>query len=254
MAKCMSCGKTTLLTSSFGNVVLCKSCSSLANVSVWSKRDFASLDELRGQKRDAVQRATAGNLSPAIINEIARYFDEYINAGFITSINGKAGQTLKVFEAHCIITTKNDAKKAELENMFYQFDYDEDEDEDDGILSSIDKKNLVKGLMSGKLVQAGIGAAVSATLNQHEKEKAAEKKSREKQRNIEKLISVGERLVDFRKISAVEMFSKESTANGYLRFINKGAAKNSLYDCEYFFFNNSIPFESKKNQTAIGVN
>lgn len=246
----MSCGKTALLTTNFGNVVLCKNCGSLANVSAWSSRDFASMDELLNQKNDALQRATASNMAPAVIDEIVRYFDEYINAGFITSINGKAGQTLKVFESYCIITTKNDTKKTELENMFYQFD-DDDDDDDDEILSSNDKRNLVKGLMSGKLVQAGIGAAVSATLNQQEKEKVAEKKSRERHKNIEKLITVGERRVNLRNVSGVETFSRVNTANGYLRFINKGARRNSLYDCEYFFFNNSIPFESKKIKQKI---
>lgn len=252
MAKCMSCGKTALLTTNFGNVVLCKNCGSLANVSAWSSRDFASMDELLDQKNDAIQKATASDMAPAVIDEIVRYFDEYINAGFITSINGKAGQTLKLFETYCIITTKNDTKKTELENMFYQFDDDDDDDDDDDeIFSSDDKRNLVKGLMSGKLVQAGIGAAVSATLNQQEKGKAAEKKSRERHRNIEKLITVGERQVNLRNVSGVETFSRVNTANGYLKFINKGAKKDALYDCEYFFFNNSIPFESKKIKQRI---
>ena len=50
MAKCMSCGKTALLTTTFGNVVLCKNCSSLANVSMWNNREFLSMDELINQK------------------------------------------------------------------------------------------------------------------------------------------------------------------------------------------------------------
>lgn len=249
MAKCMACGKTSFLTTNFGNIVLCKNCGSIVNASAWISRDFMSTDEMLNQKNDAIHRATANNMSPVIINEIVRYFDEYINAGFITSINGKFGQTLKVFETHCIITTKNDMKKIELENMFYQFD-DNDSD-DDELFSWSDKRNLVNGLMSGKLVQAGIGAAVAATLNQQEKEKAAEKKSHERHKNIERLITVGERRVDLRNISSVETFSRMNTANGYLKLINKGAEKNTLYDCEYFFFNNSIPFESKKIRQQI---
>lgn len=249
MAKCMSCGKTALLTTNFGNVVLCKNCGSLANVSAWSSRDFSSMEELVNQKNDAIQKATAGNISPTIIDEITRYFDEYINAGFITTINGKAGQTLKVFSSYCIVTTKNETKKTELENMFYQFD--DDDDDDDEILSSDDKRNLVRGLMSGKLVQAGIGAAVSATLNQQEKEKSAERKSHERHKNIGRLISVGERRIDLRTISGIETFSQANTANGYLKFVKKGASPNTLYDCEYFFFNNSIPFESKKIKQRV---
>ncbi len=244
MAKCMSCKKTTLLTTSFGNVVLCKNCGSLINASAWIGRDFASMDELVNTKNDTLQRAILNNISQVVIDEIVRFFDEYINTGFITSLNGKAGQTLKVFANHCIITTKNETKKTELANMFYQFD---DDDDDTEIFSPDDKRSLVRGLMSGNLVQAGIGAAVSATLNQHEKEK----KSNERHKTIERMITVGERRVDLRNVSEIETFSRANTANGYLKFIKKGASPNTLFNCEYFFFNNSIPFETKKIKQKI---
>ena len=236
MAKCMACGKTALLTTTFGNVVLCKNCGSLANVPAWNSRNFASMDELLNQKSEAIQKATSNNVPQGIIEEIASFFDEYISAGFITTINGKAGQTLKVFSDYCIITTKSEGKKTELENMFYQFD-DQDDAEDDSLISSADKKNLVKGLMSGKLVQTGIGVALSATLNQQEKEKEAERKSRERQKNVQRLITVGEKRVDVRNMSSVETFSRMNTANGYLKFVPKGVSSNNLYSCEYFFLN-----------------
>lgn len=251
MAKCMSCGKTALLTSNFGNVILCKNCASLINVSAWSSRDFESMDEVVNQKNETLQKATTSNLPTAIINEITKFFDEYIDAGFVTTINGRAGQTLKVFSSYCIITTKNEGKQTELENMFYQFDDEDDDYDNDEILSSDDKRNLVRGLMSGKLVQAGIGAAVSATLNQQEKEKQAEKKSHDRHKKLARLISVGERRVDLRTIEDIETFSKANTANGYLRFVKKGAGANRLYNSEYFFFNNSIPFETKKIKQKV---
>lgn len=247
----MACGKTALLTTTFGNVVLCKNCGSLVNVPAWSTRDFISMDELVNQKNDALKKATANNIPQNIIAEISRFFDEYSNAGFITTINGRAGQTLKVFENFCIITTKSESKKIELENMFYQFDDDDGDDDDDPLISSDDKKNLVKGLMSGKLVQTGIGFALSATLNQQEKEKASEKKSRERHKNVEHLITVGERRIELLNIAGVETFSRANTANGYLKFIPKGVSANALYSCEYFFFNNSIPFESKKIKQRV---
>lgn len=251
MAKCMSCGKSVLLTSSFANVVLCKNCSSIIDISEWKSRDFSSLNELLSKKNEVLQKATAGHLSQSVIAEINRYFDEYINAGFITSIDGKAGQTLKVFARHCIITTKSEGKKDELANTFDQFDDGDDDDDDDEALTFEDKRSLARGLMTGKIVQAGIGVAVSATLNKQEKEKNAEKKSHERHKNISRLITVGERRVNLSGISSVETFSKANIANGYLKFVHKGATPNTLYDCEYFFFNNSIPFKSKKIKQAV---
>lgn len=249
MAKCMSCRKTALLTTNFGNVTLCKNCGSLASVPVWNKREFASLDDLIYQKNDALQKATANNMPQGIVSEITRFFDEYINAGFITSVKGKAGQSLKVFSTHCIITTKNESKKASLENLFP--DFEDDDNDEEALISSDDKRNLVKGLMSGKLVQTGIGVAISATLNQQEKEKTAEKKSRERRQKVEQLISVGERRIDLKSMSSVEIYSSSSSTNGYLKFIPKGVSSKQWYSCEYFFFNNSIPFEGKKIRQQV---
>ena len=250
MARCMSCGKAVLLTSNFANIVLCKNCGSIIDISEWKSRIFSSMDELLSKKNEVLQKAATGNLAQSVITEIARYFDEYINAGFITSIDGKAGQTLKVFSHHCIITTKSEGKKTELVNMFHHFD-DDDDDYDDEVLTSDDKKSLARGLMSGRIVQAGIGAAVSASLNKQEKEKEAERKSREKRKKIERLITAGERRVNLKNISCLETFSRMNIANGYLKLVNKGATQNTLYDCEYFFFNNSIPFKSKKIKQEV---
>ena len=249
MAKCMSCEKTILLTKSFGNVILCKNCASIIDVSSWKSREFSSMTDLLNTKNVALQKASNGSISQNVISEIKSYFDEYVDAGFITSLDGKAGQTLKVFANHCIISTKSETKKTELENMFYQFD--DDDYDDNELLTNADKKSLARGLMTGKIVQAGIGAAVSATLNKQEKEKNAEKKSLERHKNISRLITVGDRRVNFTNISCVETFSRANTANGYLKFVKKGAQQNTLYDCEYFFFNNSIPFKSKKIKESI---
>ncbi len=216
------------------------------------------MEELLTQKNDAIQRATTGNMPQAIIDEITKYFDEYINAGFVTTVNGKAGQLLKVFADYCIVFTKSEGKKEELESSFHEFDddYDDDydyDDDDDAILSSADKKHLASGLLSGRIVQAGVGAAVTAVLNSQEKEKREEQRAKEQRhkeqqykKKIGKIIVVGEKRISLGKITDVELFTKKDVSNGYLKFVPKGVASANLYNCEYFFFKNSIPFESKK--------
>ena len=252
MDRCMACGKTSLLTTSFGNVILCKNCGSIVNVSAWRARNFESMDALVAQKNDVLQKATAGNLSEDIIAKITRFFDEYIEAGFITTIDGKAGQTLKVFADQCIITTKSESKQEELKNTFHQFAVDDNDDEDnEALISSDDMMSLAKGLMSGKFMKTGINVAISTTYKQREKERVAEKKENERRKKIEQLITVGERRVFFNDMEGVEVFSKSNTSNGYLRFIPRGVAINDLYSCEFFFFNNSIPFESKRIKQRI---
>lgn len=79
MERCMSCGKNSLFTANFGNTVLCKNCASLISISEWSNREFDSRDELILKKDQVIQKAKASNISPNVINEIAIFFDEYIN-------------------------------------------------------------------------------------------------------------------------------------------------------------------------------
>lgn len=231
------------------------SCASTANVSSWINRDFASAEEINAKKSEILQKVNTANMSKDGVGAITHYFDEYIKAGFVTTINGKAGQTLKIFSDYCIVNTKNENKQDELISMFYQFDgvYDDDDDDeyDDSVLSASDKKALAQGLMSGKWVQAGIGAVVSASINSEEKDKAEIKKRRSKRKQREKLVTVGERRIDLKKIDSAEMFTKSSADNGYLRFIPKGVPSSDLYGCQYFFFKNNIPFESKKIRKKV---
>ena len=128
MEKCLNCGKTVLIKTCFGNETLCKNCDSLVNASSWNKRDFASMEDLLEKKNNALQLAKTNNVSERAVDAIEKYFDEYIKNGFVTSINGRAGQILTIFENYCIVNTKSDSAKTSLVDMFYQFDYNDDEE------------------------------------------------------------------------------------------------------------------------------
>lgn len=250
MEKCSICGKTLIMKTCFGKVVLCKKCDSLINASLWNKRDFTSIEDLLEKKSNALSLAKSNNLSENIINAINMFFNEYEKEGFVTSINGKAGQTLKVFENYCIVSTKNDNAKISLTNMFYQFD-DEDDDDDDDVLTAEDKLQLAKGVLKGGLIKTGIGVAMSAGLKQSAKEQKEEKKERVREKKLEKIIKVGDKKLLFNNYCLVDTFSKTNTANGYLKFVPIGVNSDDIYECDYFFFNNSIPFESKKIKQRV---
>ena len=244
----MSCGKNVLFTTDFGKVVLCKNCASAVNIQTWKNRDFESIDDLTRREEDTIRRATANCIAPEIITEISNYFDEYVDNGFVKTIDGRAGQTLKVFEGYCIITTKSESKSENLKRAFCQFE-DKDDDDDDELLSSDDKKRLVKGLLSGRLVQTGIGVALSTTINKQEKEKAAEKRAHERAKKIGQLITVGERCVRLCDFDSVKILTESGHDYGCLRFSKRGTSV--VYSSEYFIFKNSIPFESKRIRREV---
>ncbi len=250
MDKCMACGKTALLGKSFGNTILCRNCASILDLSNWIKRDFASINELKTAKLDIIQKATSNNMPEYIVQSVSNYFDEYIDAGYVTTIDGRAGQILKVFSEFCVISTANESVCDELVNNFDEFDGYEREN-DDSLFSSNDKMNIVSGLMSGRLVRTGIGVAVSASLNKQRKEKEAERLAKEHQEKVEVLFNAGDRRIILYNISSVELYSRSNITNGYLQFIPRNITSPGIYDCEYFVYNNSLVFHAKKMRENI---
>lgn len=260
MEKCVECGKTALLKTSFGKQILCSKCAGLINASSWNKRNFTSIDDLLEKKNNAINLAKQNNFSDKIINEINRFFDEYINDGFITSINGKAGQTLKVFENYSIVNTKSDNARDELIYSFIEFDDDEENNtiEEEDIISADDKLQLAKSFIKGGIIKTGLNIAMSAGLKQSAKEQNEEKRAQKriideknKEKILQRIIKVGDKKLPYDKFSLAYMFSKSDNDNGYLKFVPNGINEDDIYNCEYFFFNNSIPFESKKIKSKV---
>lgn len=245
MAKCMVCGKIALLPTNIGNIVLCKSCASVVNASTWKDRNFVSMDDLEQKKNNAIQMAVSNGFSQNAVFELSRFFDEYINAGFVTTINGMAGQTLKVFLGHCIVHTKSESAKTSLSNDFHQFD--DSKDASESLFTADDAQNLVRELRHGRLIEAGIDAAFSASAKQQD----AERREQEKKKMADRLVTLEDRVINLANVWDVEVFYKSNIVNGYLKFVPKGIKSNDLYKCDYFFFNNSIPFESKKIKKQI---
>lgn len=252
MVKCIACGKSILLSINFGNISLCKNCASKVNVLAWKNRDVSSLGELITNKNNALQLAACNGFSGEAVSAIENYFDAYINAGYVTTINGKVGQILKIFADYCIVETKSEEKKSELVSLLYYFtDDDDDEEEDDRTIFEKEKDSIVKGLLTGRIVQTGIGLAASAVIDTQEKEKADERKSRERRKKREKMIVVGEYKVNLKDIGHVDTCFIPNTSKGYIRFIPKGVGLNEYYACTYFFFNTPNPFERKKSKAHM---
>lgn len=246
MTKCIACGKGSLFSTDIGLHKLCNSCAGKINYSSWKKRDFQSMDELVGQKNMALQLASNNQFSNDAIKVISDYFDEYINDGYVTIINGKAGQTLKVFTNYCIINTK-DIQRDSLVDALYQLLDKEDQNNASSSFDASEIKGAVNGLMRGRIVQTGVGIATSAVLKSMSKEKAEEWRRNQSK----KMIVSGEYRVNLCNISMVDTQSIPDTSTGYLRFVPNGISPSDYCSCFYFFYNTSIPFQSKKIRQQV---
>lgn len=251
MNKCMSCNKTLILGKKIGNTIICKNCADLIEYSSWNDRCFSSFDELVEMKKHVVQLANNNGIKKEVINSIEDYFNEYVDAEFAGAVDGKSGQILTVFSDYCILNIKNDSAKSSADTMFREFILEEDEeyeDDDDEILSTDDKIKIAKSFLTGNIVKTGITVATSKVIQSKAKEELKELKEEKKEkeicRNIDKILKIGDKIIDLKNIRKIEYFNKNNK-KGYLKFIPNGISEEEIYKSEYFFFKDNIPFMSK---------
>lgn len=245
MEKCVSCKKVALMPSVIGKMTFCQSCALKLNTNSWKNRIFSSKDELTEKKITTLSSAKENGMSSESLEMINYYFEEYSDKGFFAAVNGKSSQTIKVFNDYLIVDTKDSMASNALSNISYCLDDDDDDDDEVDFFSilSSEKSNIMKGVMSGKFVQTGLSFATAAVIDQ--KEKTSERKSRERHKNIDRLVTMGELKINYKNLDHVSIYSSNS-AYGCLIFVPNGVSEKDFYACQYFVFDNSRPLESKK--------
>lgn len=243
MAICKVCNAKVLFTSNFSDVCLCKNCANLIRLSDWKDRNFTSMEELVNTKNNVLSIVSSNPNMTQIKKSVEDYFNEYIDKGFVTSLDGKAGQKLLVFNDYCIVTTKSESKREELISRFDEYidhDIDDDDDDDDDLktLSNIGK--LGKGLMKGNLVATGISMAAGSMMNEKIKEKKEEQAYEQTRRKAKGLISMGDRMLNLKEYSRVETYWAANKLYGYVQFVPKGKSSTDMFECDYFFYNPGV--------------
>lgn len=252
MAKCTACGKRALFTTTFGKVEICKKCGSLLNVNAWCDRNFKDKDELMQCKQNTLQIANANGMSQSFVLNLTEFYDEYINDGFTATIDGEAGQKLKIFEKYCVIYTKSEIKRDNLRQALAQIAEESlnserneyNEDRDTQLLSTDDKIALVKNVLKGNVASAGIAAATTAVINKKNREESEERAENIKAQRIERmvnpLVTLGERIIEYKSLSKVQIIHKTGTGYGILQFAPAKKSSKKLSAYEYFFYKKSI--------------
>lgn len=243
MAICKACNTRAFFTTDFSDVSLCKNCANLIRLSEWKDRNFTSMEELVNTKNNVLSIISSSPNMAQIKKSVEDYFNEYLDNGFVTSLDGKAGQKLVVFKDYCIVTTKSESKKDELISRFGEYidhDIDDDDDDDDELrtLSNIGK--LGKSLVKGNLVATGISMAAGSMMNEKIKEKKEEKAYELSRRKAKGLISMGDRMLNLKEYSKVETYWAANKLYGYVQFVPKGKKSTDMFECDYFFYNPGV--------------
>lgn len=259
MFKCPVCGKSTFSPVNIGTITVCNSCATSLNFPAWKDMDFASPDELKSWKDYTMQLAMSRAFPDYALAAISDYFDEYINDGFLTFLDGGAGQTIKVFFDYIVVETTSDSARERLSSALSQIIGDDlvEDDDSSSVQSSVftadNAVKLADGFLSGKLIRTGVGIAASAFATSKEKERATERKARElrqKQTQTAQLITLGTRRIDIADVSYITKDTNSSPV-GHLRFVPHGARPEDIHICNYFLFNTSAPFASKKTKEHV---
>lgn len=255
MATCKVCNTKTFFTSNFSDVTLCKNCADLVRLSEWKERNFESMEDLVDTKNNILSIITSNTNMVQIKKNVEDYFDEYISKGFVTSLDGKAGQKLLVFNNFCIVNTKNESKKDELVSRFDEYiDHDLDDDDDDDELKTLSNiGKLGKSFFKGNIVAAGISMAADSMMSEKIKEKKEEKAYELSKKKAKGIISVGDRLLNLDEYSRVETYWAANKLYGYVQFVPKGKKPTDMFGCDYFFYNPGMFGQNRNLKNRIEI-
>ncbi len=235
MVKCVACNKTTLLPEYLDTITFCKTCALKIRLPLWRYKQYDDIEDLVSQKKKSVKLAENYGFSKASIHRINEYFDNEINSGFLKGFHGGCGQSIKIYTDYCVIDTRKD-----------QFDINYISKEYARALKSTRPKQsfmedktkvaaLTKGVLSGKIVKAGLGLATSLALD------VAQNSILPKREKME--VKYGKRYIKYSSIESVEFMDATQEEIGFLRIYN-----NSSVDLFFFEGTNIFTVRNKNNK------
>ncbi|WP_449078664.1 SHOCT domain-containing protein [Ruminococcus sp.] len=223
MMKCDACGEVIKTLQPFGNAKICKKCFSKINTSEWKQTEYLSNDDVETNRNKILKKACKYGYPPVVIDGINKYFDNKIQKGLFRIVDGGLEQLLKVYETHCVLVTMDDFDVNEISKKYSKLN----KSSSGNILSNIGADTIVRSLLTGSVVKAGISLATSAVVNATTNSISNEKVSF-------KLVKGGI-TINYNDFDRIEYKNVGDDELGFLRF------RNSMYGCEsaediVFFF------------------
>lgn len=114
MQSCDCCKQIVKQLETIGKANICKQCFKKINIPEWQQSEYEDNDEVEVNRQKILKIATKNNFPTVAIEGINLHFDSKIENGLVCSIDGGCGQTLKVFESHCILITDDDFQKEDM--------------------------------------------------------------------------------------------------------------------------------------------
>ncbi len=227
MMKCDACGEVIQTLQPFGNAKICKKCFSKINTSEWKKTDYLSNEDVEVNRNKVLKIAFKYGYPPIIIDGINKHFDGKIQKGLFRIVDGGLDQLLKVYETHCVLVTMDDFDVNEISKKYAKLN----KSSNGNILSNIGTETLVRSLLTGSVVKAGISLATSAAVNV-----AANSISNGK---VSFRLVKGGITINYNDFDRIEYKNVGSDELGFLRFRNSMYCGEPTEDIVFFFDDDS---------------
>lgn len=253
MQKCDACGEKMLTIVKMNNAKICKKCYSKIELKEWKNKNYVSREQLDTEKDKIIQIAQKNNYPKEAINFIDNTFESKAEKNWMYTINGNAGQILKVYEDYFSINTTNEfdidsiaeeyAKICSEDHPKKNNQYSKDDAQDivRGMMGStggLVKDILVAGITKKSITSKGINAMTNRFANKMESTiinavgKAYDETYPEK-KNFKQ--HKGERIYKYTDFEILEFRDIGDDTLGYFKFQNQNTIKNSDYDVLYFY-------------------
>ena len=187
------------------------------------KTDYSSNEDVEINRGKVLKIASQHGYPQAVIDGINEHFDKRIQKGLFRIVDGGLGQLLKVYENHCVLVTTEHFDENEISKLYAKLN----NNSKGNFLSNGGAEALVRGLMTGSVVKAGISLATSAAVNVATNKIVPS-------RVTFKLVR-GTITINYSNFDRIDYQSVGENGLGFLRFKNSNYRDEPAEDIVYFF-------------------
>lgn len=243
MVECDCCKEYVQHLNKFGSIYLCRQCLNQIDIAAWRETKYEDNVSVENNRQKVLNIAKKHNFSPATITEINLHFDRLLQKGLLFVIDSKCGQKIRVFETHCILTTKDQFDVETFSKMYGKVLKKRHPKEN--MFSNGAAKALARNVLTGGIVRTGINLATSAAINATADAMAPEK-------GMFRVVK-GEFKIDYSTYGYVEFQRSCDDDIGFIRFVNTLCGGNPSEDIIFFFMGDNSKPEAAYNSILEGI-
>ena len=233
MKVCDACKESAATSFDLGGATICKKCMEKVQTHEWKRVNYITREEVESDKNKTISIAQKMNFPENAIEGIEAYYNQKNGLDWQFTLDGAAGQILKVYKTYCSITTTDDFDYEEIQEDLADMEGEAQvlsQNEDDGLFTAKNLSQLASGVLKKGVIKGGVGfvATKAVSLMKDSYDEDRPKFKRKKSFSVVK----GERKLPYSHYELTHYKDLDSDGLGYLRFCSLDAKHTEVM----FFF------------------